>query len=184
MTITRRTATATVAGAALLLGLGTSLAAAQDANTPVKIGYAISLTGPNAGGAGTTILPNYQLWAHDLREKGGLLVGDTRRPIEIIEYDDRSNSEEAVKAVERLINQDKVDILLAPWGTGLNLAVGPLFHRAGHIQATPTAITDRAPELAQRWPLFFPLSATETIATSLSIWPAPPAPPLPSTAST
>lgn len=160
MTFTRRSAVASLAGIGLIGGLGLGPALAQDAATPVKIGYAISLTGPNAGGAGTTILPNYQLWVHELREKGGIKVGNVVRPVEVIEYDDRSNSEEAVKAVERLINQDKVDILLAPWGTGLNLAVGPLFDRAGYIQATPTAITDKAPDLAKRWPLFFPLSGT------------------------
>ncbi|GGE11504.1 amino acid/amide ABC transporter substrate-binding protein, HAAT family [Gemmobacter megaterium] len=160
MTFTRRTAMASLAGIGLMGGLGLAPAQAKDATTPVKIGYAISLTGPNAGGAGTTILPNYQLWAHDLREKGGIKVGDVIRPIEIIEYDDRSNSEEAVKAVERLITQDKVDILLAPWGTALNLAVGPLFDRAGYIQATPTAITDRAPDLIKRWPRAFLLSGT------------------------
>lgn len=160
MTITRRTALASMAGIGLIRGLGINPAAAQDASTPVKIGYAISLTGPNAGGALTTILPNYHLWVHELREKGGLQVGDVLRPVEVIEYDDRSNSEEAVRAVERLINQDQVDILLAPWGTALNLAVGPLFHRHGYIHSTPTAITDRAPELIQRWPRAFMLSGT------------------------
>ncbi|MCC5988646.1 MAG: amino acid ABC transporter substrate-binding protein [Pararhodobacter sp.] len=160
MKFTRRQTIASLAGlgAAPLLGLRPRKALASGA--PVKIGYAISLTGPNAGGAGTTILPNYHLWVHELREKGGLLVGDERHPVEVIEYDDRSNSEEAVRAVERLINRDEVDILLAPWGTALNLAVGPLFDRHGFIQSTPTAITNRAPDLIQRWPRAFMLSGT------------------------
>ncbi len=160
MKLTRRQTMAGLAGlgAAPLVGLRPRKALASGA--PVKIGYAISLTGPNAGGAGTTILPNYHLWVHELREKGGLRVGDELHPIEVIEYDDRSNSEEAVRAVERLINQDEVDILLAPWGTAMNLAVGPLFDRHGYIQSTPTAITDRAPDLVRRWPGFFPLSGT------------------------
>jgi branched-chain amino acid transport system substrate-binding protein len=160
MKLTRRQTIASLAGlgAAPLVGLRPGRALASGA--PVKIGYAISLTGPNAGGAGTTILPNYHLWVHELREKGGLKVGDTMHPVEVIEYDDRSNSEEAVRAVERLINQDRVDILLAPWGTALNLAVGPLFDRAGFIQSTPTAITNRAPDLIRRWPRAFLLSGT------------------------
>ena len=54
-----------------------------------------------------------------------------RVPIEVVEYDDHSNVDDAVEAVERLIKQDKVDLILPPWGTGLNLAVGPLLHRAG-----------------------------------------------------
>ena len=35
-------------------------------------------------------------------------------------------SEEAVRAIERLVTQDKVDFILPPWGTALNLAVGPM----------------------------------------------------------
>ncbi|SDO63957.1 branched-chain amino acid transport system substrate-binding protein [Lutimaribacter pacificus] len=160
MTISRRGALASIVSIGLAGSLGVNAGYAQDADTPVKIGYAISLSGPNAGGAMTTQVPNYRLWVHEMRERGGILVGDTRRPIEVIEYDDRSNSEEAVRAVERLINQDNVDILLAPWGTAINLAVGPLFDRHGYIHASATAITDRAPDLVQRWPRAFLLSGT------------------------
>src|SRR5687768_18569957 len=75
-------------------------ASAQD---KVKIGYAISKTGPNAGGATITQIPNYEMWVKDVNAKGGLMIGGKRVPIEVIEYDDRSNSEEAVRAVERLV---------------------------------------------------------------------------------
>jgi branched-chain amino acid transport system substrate-binding protein len=132
-------------------------ASAQD---KVKIGYAISKTGPNAGGASITQIPNYEMWVKDVMAKGGLKVGDKRLPIEVIEYDDRSNSEEAVRAVERLVTQDKVDLLFPPWGTGLNLAVGPVFNKYGYPQLTFSAVTDRAPDLAKRWPNSFWLLGT------------------------
>ena len=101
-------------------------AGAVHAQTPdkIRIGYAISKTGPFAGGAGVTTLPNYQVWVKDVNAAGGIMLGGKRVPIEVVEYDDRSNSEEAVKAIERLATQDKVDFILPPWGTGLNLAVG------------------------------------------------------------
>ena len=76
-------------------------------------------------------------------------------PIEVIEYDDRSSAEEAIRAVERLVTQDKVDFLFPPWGTGLNLAVGPVFNKHGYPQLAFSAVTDRAPELAKRWPNSF-----------------------------
>ncbi|HLM14058.1 MAG TPA: amino acid ABC transporter substrate-binding protein [Reyranella sp.] len=132
-------------------------ASAQD---KVKIGYAISKTGPNAGGASITQIPNYEMWVKDVMAKGGLKVGDKRLPIEVVEYDDRSNSEEAVRAVERLITQDKVDLLFPPWGTGLNLAVGPVFNKYGYPQLAFSAVTDRAPDLAKRWPNSFWLLGT------------------------
>jgi len=140
-------------GATAVAALAFALpASAQD---KVKIGYAISKTGPNAGGASITQIPNYEMWVKEVNDKGGLKVGDKRMPIEVIEYDDRSNSEEAVRAVERLVTQDKVDLLFPPWGTGLNLAVGPVFNKYGYPQLTFSAVTDRAPELAKRWPNSF-----------------------------
>ena len=132
-------------------------ASAQD---KVKIGYAISKTGPNAGGASITQIPNYEMWVKDVMAKGGLKVGDKRLPIEVIEYDDRSNSEEAVRAVERLVTQDKVDLLFPPWGTGLNLAVGQVFNKYGYPQLAFSAVTDRAPDLVKRWPNSFWLLGT------------------------
>ncbi len=132
--------------------LATAPVAAQD---KVKIGYAISKTGPNAGGATITQIPNYEMWVKEVNDKGGLMIGGKRVPIEVVEYDDRSNSEEAVRAVERLVTQDKVDLLFPPWGTGLNLAVGPVFNKYGYPQLTFSAVTDRAPELAKRWPNSF-----------------------------
>ena len=62
-----------------------------------------------------TTLPNYQVWVKDVNDAGGINVGGKKMKIEVIEYDDRSNSEEMIKAVERLATQDKVDFILPPW---------------------------------------------------------------------
>jgi branched-chain amino acid transport system substrate-binding protein len=139
-----------LAAAAMLAGacLFGQAAWAQD---KVTIGYAISKTGPFAGGASITTLPNYQLWVKEVNAAGGLMLGGKRVPIEVVEYDDRSNSEEAVKAVERLATQDKVDFILSPWGTGQNLAVAPIMNRLGYPHLAATTNTNRAPELAKRW---------------------------------
>ncbi|WP_315763557.1 amino acid ABC transporter substrate-binding protein [Bradyrhizobium sp. SZCCHNS2005] len=139
---------ASLTALAAALGTFASPAAAQD---KIRIGYTISKTGPYAGGAGITTLPNYQLWVKDVNAAGGIKLGDKRLPVEIVEYDDRSSSEEAVKAIERLANQDKVDFILPPWGTGLNLAVGPTLNRLGYPHLAVTSVTDKAPELAKRW---------------------------------
>lgn len=137
---------------------------AAEAQTSVKIGYAISRTGPAAGGAAVTTIPNYELWVKEVNAAGGLKLGDKRVPIEVIQYDDRSSAEEAAKALERLITQDKVDFILPPWGTGLNLAVGPILNKAGYPHIASTAVTDRAPELAKRWPNSFWLLGTSADA--------------------
>lgn len=120
--------------------------------TSVKIGYAVSKSGPNATGAGITTIPNYTLWVKEVNEAGGLQMPDGKRlPIEAIEYDDRSSAEDAVRLTERLASQDEVDFILPPWGTGFNLAVAPLYDRFGYPQLAVTGVTDKAPEFAARW---------------------------------
>ncbi len=146
------------AAAVALAMAGAMPAVAQDT---VRIGYAISKTGPYAGGASVTLIPNYELWVHQVNEAGGLKLADGKRAkIEVIEYDDRSNSEEAVRAIERLINQDEVDFVLPPWGTALSLATGPIFDRYGYPQLSVTSVSDRIPQLVERWPNAFYFSST------------------------
>ncbi len=90
-----------VAAAAILVVSG-SVAFAQERSS-VKIGYAISKSGPNAGGADMTVTPNYELWVNEVNAAGGLTLPDgSKLPIEVVEYDDRSSAEEVVRAVERL----------------------------------------------------------------------------------
>jgi branched-chain amino acid transport system substrate-binding protein len=162
ISLTRRGAGLLAASVALLMA---TPALAQNS---IKIGYAISRTGPNVGGAAVTTIPNYDLWVKEVNAAGGLKLGDKRVPIEVVHYDDRSNAEEAVRAIERLINQDKVDFILPPWGTGLNLAVGPVLNKAGYPHLAATAVTDRAPELAKRWPnSFWMLGASSDAAKTL-----------------
>ncbi|NKN35969.1 ABC transporter substrate-binding protein [Agrobacterium sp. a22-2] len=120
--------------------------------TSVKIGYAVSKSGPNATGAGITTIPNYTLWVKEVNEAGGLQMPDGKRlPVEAIEYDDRSSAEDAVRLTERLASQDEVDFILPPWGTGFNLAVAPLYDRFGYPQLAVTGVTDKAAEFAARW---------------------------------
>jgi len=137
-----------------------SLVRAQGADTPIKIGWAISKSGPFAGGAASAQIPNYRLWVDDVNKAGGISVGGTKRRVETVEYDDRSQPEEAVRAIERLVTQDKVDFILPPWGTGMNLAVAPAFHKGNFPMIAPSCITDRLPELVKRWDNIFSLLGT------------------------
>lgn len=149
--LSRRHMLGALAAATALAGGTFSVALAED-KTSVKIGYALSLTGPNAGGTGITTHPNYQLWVKEVNAAGGLEMPDGKRlPIEVIEYDDRSSTEELVRAVQRLATEDKVDFILPPWSTGYNLAAAPLFDRYGYPHLAATSVTDKAPEFAKRW---------------------------------
>ncbi len=148
---------------AAIAGLFAGAFAAQAQET-IKIGYAISLTGPGSLGARITLLTHYRLWVKEVNAAGGIMLSSIgkRVPIEVIEYDDHSKLDDAVKAVERLITEDKVDFILAPWGTGLNLAVAPLLNQGGYPDLVVTSTSDNAPEFAKRWPNSFWFLGTAT----------------------
>ncbi len=139
---------AALGGSAALLG-APALLRAQAAT--IRIGYSSSKTGPNAGGVATQITPVYGMWAKEVNAAGGFNIKGKKMPIEIVEYDDRSSSEEAVRAYERLATQDKVDLVLAPWSTGINLAVAPTLNKYHYPHLAVAAITDMAPQLVKRW---------------------------------
>ena len=163
----RQFLTTMLAGSAAVTGLYSPLKAA-DAKS-VKIGYVVSKTGANAAGAQTTTIPNYELWVADVQQAGGLKLPDgSMLPVEIVAYDDRSQTEEVVRGIERLARQDKVDFILPPWGTGFNLAVAPLMARFGYPQLAGTSVVPKADNIAKKWPnAFWLLGSAESYAKSL-----------------
>jgi branched-chain amino acid transport system substrate-binding protein len=120
---------------------------------PVRIGYAIARTGPWTGGAQVSQEPNYILWAEQLNAGGGLNVKGTKRPVELIASDDRSEIETVVRSYEKLMGSDKVDLILPPWGSNANFAVAPLANRHGYPFIAPTALSKKLIEL--KLPYFF-----------------------------
>ena len=146
----RRSVLQTAAAAAATLALPT-LARAQAA--PVRIGYTMSRTGPWTTGAQVSQEPSYLLWAEQQNAAGGLNVKGTKRPIELISSDDRSDMETVVRTYEKLMGSDKVDLVLPPWGSGANFAVAPLANRFGYPFLAPTALSRRLIEM--KLPFFF-----------------------------
>ena len=140
---------------------------AQAADT-IKIGASAPKTGPLAGGAATTQWPNVRLWVHDVNSRGGLKLKDGQKKIELIEYDDRTTPGEAIKNIQRLATQDKVDFILAPFGTGFTIATAPIFNKLGYPQLAVSAITDKIPALTKRYDnIFFMLGSTTTFTNSV-----------------
>jgi len=82
------------------------------AAAPLKIGFAMSLTGPNAG-AGKMFLLAREVWRDDINAKGGLLG----RPVEFVYYDDQSNPSSVPGLYAKLIDVDHVDLVVSPYGT-------------------------------------------------------------------
>jgi branched-chain amino acid transport system substrate-binding protein len=126
---------------------------AQAAPAPVRIGYTMARTGPWTGGAQVTQEPNYILCAEQQNAAGGLNVKGVKRPIELVSSDDRSDVETVVRTYEKLMSQDKVDLILPPWGSNANFAMAPLANKFGYPLLAPTALSRRLVEM--KLPYFF-----------------------------
>jgi len=127
-----------------------------------KVGVVGAKTGPLAPGAAVTHFPPYQLWAHEINERGGLKLKDGQRKIQLIEYDDRTQPPETIKAVERLATVDKVDWIGGVYATGFNLASAPTFAKHGYPQLTQACVTDQGPMLVKKYPGFFMFQSSTT----------------------
>ena len=103
---------------------------APPAKDKIVIGWAHGLTGYLAPQVET--LHVYYKWIiEDYNAKGGLYVPEygKRLPIEYIEYDDESSIEKMLSLTEKLITEDKVDLLFAPCSTAFAYAAFPLYEQ-------------------------------------------------------
>lgn len=95
---------------------------------PIVIGLTLGLTGVFSGPSAGYELA-YQLWADTVNESGGI----DGRQVELIIYDDESTPTVAQQLYQRLINEDDVDVLFAPYTTAVGGAVVPIAERAGKL---------------------------------------------------
>ncbi|HEV2336772.1 MAG TPA: amino acid ABC transporter substrate-binding protein [Stellaceae bacterium] len=103
--------------AAAFLPIGPQLRAAE----PLTIGFDISLTGGIAANGKAAMLA-MQIWRDTVNKEGGLL----ERPVEFVYYDDQSNPAQVPGIITKLIDVDKVDLLLGGFGTNLVAPAMPL----------------------------------------------------------
>jgi len=96
------------------------------AQQPVKIGIGIAQTG-TLGGGGKAALLALEMWVEDVNAKGGLL----KRKVELISYDDQSNPATTPGIYSKLLDVDKVDLLIAPYGTVPTAPILPLVKERG-----------------------------------------------------
>ena len=108
----------------------TPAATAKPGKESIKIGFTISLSGPGAG-AGTEQYRAYEAWKEWVNSKGGIYVKEYNKklPVEFVYYDDATEPARAKSLYEKLILEDKVDLLLAPWGTFIHLAIVPVIEK-------------------------------------------------------
>jgi branched-chain amino acid transport system substrate-binding protein len=93
---------------------GVAAVSSAHAQSPVKIGFSMALTGglsPN----GRPGLIAMKIWEADINARGGLLG----RPVQLVYYDDQSNPSNVPGIYTKLLDFDKVDLVVGPYATNM-----------------------------------------------------------------
>ena len=131
MTSWKRLAPAALAGVVFA-----SLPRPVDAQTPIKIGASMSVTGTYAK-PGTYQKQGYDVCIDELNAKGGILG----RKVELVIYDDQSTPATAVRLYEKLITEDKVDAVMGPYSSAVSEAVANVTEKYKKVMVAPLAAT-------------------------------------------
>ena len=105
---------------ALLVGADGASFMARAAD-PIKIGFGMALTG-GLSANGKPALLAMQIWKDDVNKKGGLLG----RPVELVYYDDQTNPATVPGLYTKLLEVDKVDLIVSGYGTNLIAPLLPI----------------------------------------------------------
>jgi branched-chain amino acid transport system substrate-binding protein len=103
-----------------VLAAGVMTAVGQD-KTPIKIGFGMSQTGP-LGPNGKSALLAMEIWVEETNAKGGLLG----RPVQLVNYDDQSNPSTVPGIYTKLLDVDKVDVIVGGYGTNMIAPAMPI----------------------------------------------------------
>jgi branched-chain amino acid transport system substrate-binding protein len=105
----------------VFLTLGPGGPAAAQSPAALKIGLGLALSGGLAAGGKQALLA-YELWAEGVNARGGLLG----RKVELVKYDDQSNPATVPGIYSKLLDVDKVDLVLSGYGTVPTAAALPI----------------------------------------------------------
>ena len=109
-----KTGRGSIVGAILALTAATLAAApaAAQSGEPIRIGFSMALTGGLAPNGKSALLAQ-KIWEEDVNAKGGLLG----RPVKLVYYDDKSSPAEVPAIYTKLLDVDKVELVIGPYAT-------------------------------------------------------------------
>jgi branched-chain amino acid transport system substrate-binding protein len=102
--------------------------ASAQSGEPIKIGFAMALTGPLAAN-GKQALLGAKIWEETVNKKGGLLG----RPVKLVYYDDQSNPSTVPGIYTKLLDVDKVDLVVGPYATAQIAPAMPVVMQKGKV---------------------------------------------------
>jgi len=121
--------------AVLVFLVGAAGAKKPPSKDKIRIGQAIALSGPLAGGVAIAGGRIYVMWVEEVNKNGGIYVKEygKKLPVELIRYDDKSDIGTMTNLLEKLILEDKVDFVFPPWGTAWLFAAAPVANKYKYI---------------------------------------------------
>lgn len=112
----------------------------QSAERPIRIGFPVPLTGA-FGKDGSLVRDAYLFWKETVNAQGGIEVRGKRYPVELIFYDDKSDPPTSAKLTEKLITEDKVDMLLGGFGSSQVIAASAVSEKFRYPMISGAAST-------------------------------------------
>ena len=129
---------------------GGSIGRLNDSRT-IKAGIPVSLSGQFAVQGGQA-LAGLQAWAEDANQAGGISLGTgLKRPVNILHYDDASDTREVRRAVERLITVDRVDLVFGPYSSVLAQSASQVTQRHGKVLWNQGGAADGVYQTGNPW---------------------------------
>jgi len=104
----------------------------------IKIAVAAPMTGDNAE-YGIGFANAAKLMAKQWNEKGGVDVGGTKYNIEIVEYDDKSDSDEAQLIAEKIVSDPDIWGVIGHFASGICMVAAPTYNEAQYVDISPTS---------------------------------------------
>ncbi len=117
-----------------------TLGAAQTSDK-IRVGMTVSSTGSFAL-ASQSGVRGVELWVDDVNRRGGIEVKGKKYPVELVKLDDRSDKQMVTRVYERLIVDEKVDLVFAPFGSTLTAAAATVTERLGKYLMVWSAASD------------------------------------------
>jgi branched-chain amino acid transport system substrate-binding protein len=111
--------------AACVLAITAAMAQEKE---PIKIGFSMAMTGPLAAN-GKQALLGMKIWEEETNAAGGLLG----RPVKFIYYDDQSNPSVVPGIYTKLLDVDKVDLVVSGYATNMIAPAMPVVMRKGKV---------------------------------------------------
>ena len=137
-----------------------------NAQETIKFGAPLPITGPLAPEA-LKQKQGYDLWANQVNLAGGINVAGKKMKVEIVYIDYQSNTPRAIQATERLITQDNVQFVFAPFGSGAAKAASTVAERYGVPMIAATASSSQVYDQGYKF-LFGTFTPNETLTNPLA----------------